>query len=147
MRHIEYRGKRLDNNEWIYGDLRKRNYEHSYRIVSKDIEDEREGYGFLFHEVDPNTIGQYIGFCDKKGRKIFEDDIVRVHFNDFPYSDEDDIGIIEWEMERYDCPAFDIFPHDLDCNYLSTILATGEYTIVVLGNKHDNNELLRRYSL
>ena len=57
MRHVEYRGKRLDNNEWIYGDLRKRNYEHSYRIVSKDIEDEREDGGFLFVEVIPESVG------------------------------------------------------------------------------------------
>ena len=75
MREIKFRGKRLDNGEWIYGSL----------LVSHFKDDKKERYfitqfsgNYTFeHEVDPNTVGQFTGLRDKNGRDIWEGDIFK----------------------------------------------------------------------
>ena len=59
MKKYYFRGKSL-NGEWVVGN----------NIIADDL-------CFINGvEVAPNTIGQWIGCNDKKGRKIFEGDIV-----------------------------------------------------------------------
>jgi len=135
MRELLFRGKSAVNKEWVHGYYYK---DKNYTYILK------KGWSFSGEPVLPDTIGQYTGFDDIKRNKIFEDDIVRVHYNDHPYSDEDDICVVEYQLEKYEYPAFDLYPHDCDCNYFSHIYATGNYTVVIMGNKFDNDELYRR---
>lgn len=73
MREILFRAKRLDNNEWVYGNLfipisLTDNYKISDRFDAEgDIVDVAEA-----------TVGQFVGKCDDDGIKLFEHDIVNV---------------------------------------------------------------------
>ena len=83
MREILFRGKRIDTGEWVYGDVvRCAVSGHVYiKRVGDDVggtPDHFEPQYFCGFDVDPKTVGQYIGMTDKIEIKIFEHDIVRI---------------------------------------------------------------------
>ena len=124
VRTIIFRGKRLDNGEWVYGFIVK--MFGTYHIIDKD--DENTAY-----EVIPETIGQYTGLKDKNGKRIFEGDILGSRYN---YLSPDNVAV---EVVKWFCNSWVIQEGDR----MPTMLEEDEimpYSEVV-GNVHDNKEL------
>ena len=130
MREIIFRGKRTDNGEWVYGNLfipDKKDTSTQICIGTNVIR--------ITYDIDLSTIGQYTGLIDKNGTKIFEEDIV--HFDYMGVNkgvngtatvifQNGQFGVL-WGWHK------DFVPLIGFCNT----------TIEVIGNMHDNPELLR----
>lgn len=131
MREIIFRGKRLNNGEWIEGSLCTTipSDENFYTISYFDF----EGY-YIEEKVIPSTIGQYTGLTDKNGKKIFEGDIVseRPPMNTIAY-----IGKVVWDEEMT------LFRVVFDTPSNCCILGTYSRSYTVIGNIYDNPELLK----
>lgn len=133
MREILFRGKRIDNGEWVVGipwifapPVNKAVIVYAMGLVGED--DDTSRYCEC-HEVDPSTIGQYTGLTDKNDKKIFEGDIV---------SDGGFSGIVVFDDK--DDGAFlviDPFAVDTDGEFFSGLIDRE-----VVGNIHDDPELL-----
>lgn len=124
MRDIIFRAKGKYTGQWYYGDLFQARGEFATAIV-------KEGKTEMV-EIDPETVGQYIGLEDRNGRKIFDGDLIGrenwegklvcapVHYGEFNCSCCD--GVYGWSF----------YPEDI----------RNPYFYVVGGNIHDNPELL-----
>lgn len=127
-RHL-FKAKRLDNEEWVRGNLIYTftgtpyivaEYDHILNFITID-------------EVDERTVCQCTGLKDKNGNMMYENDIVKR--TDKP---EPTIGIIEYDIAN---TAFIIRWLDVP-NYSPTF--PWKEKIEVIGNKFDNKDLLEK---
>ena len=133
MREILFRGKRLDNGEWVYG-----YYVHIGPVSCQRAYIIPEYTSAIYvKEVDPSTVDQYTGLMDKNDKRIFEGDIVSTDIAR-PYL------IVEF---RDGCFMFNC--NDGGKDYYDIMLpiledAQTEYKYgEIIGNIHDNPERFR----
>lgn len=130
MRDIKFRGKRLDNGEWVCGYFAmimrekprpgKLTPRVDFCIYANDGE---------WYKVDPETVGQYTGLTDKGGKEIYEGDIIKT---DFSYATW--IGFVHFNKGN-----FELVDSDKNGQYLTLSVLSD---IEIIGNIHDNPELL-----
>ncbi|MBD5111831.1 MAG: hypothetical protein HDT42_04765 [Ruminococcaceae bacterium] len=126
-----WRGKSVDNGEWVEGFLSKsRNIWEKPALLKFCIDYEEKGV-MVSCIVDPKTLGECTGLRDKNGKLIFEGDIL-----DFPdYSEQD---VVEWDDE------YSVFYlTDTDYSFTGVASVCEAKNGVVIGNIHDNPELLK----
>lgn len=137
MREILFRGKRLDNSEWVEGNLHTL-FDGTTLIISKGAGGFTISHGedvfqtAHVYEIDPETVGQFTGLTDKNGRKIFEGDV---------------LSWVDWKgIKRSSCVQYDA-EWNRFCVRLSGAESIGvnrhlSSDIEVIGNRWDNPELL-----
>ena len=130
MREILFRGKRIDNGEWIEGYLYRLSEKLNPFIMIKNK-------GGMAFEVIPETVGQYTGLTDKNGTKIFEGDyIVCSQAIEGNFIDEHiEMGYVEMKHG-----AFGL--HRKQGYYRPFKDWLEDYEYEVVGNIHDNPVLL-----
>lgn len=123
-----FRGKRIDNGEWVFGDL-----VHSvYKIGDTCVGQYGNEVGM--HKVDPSTVCQCTGLKDKNGKLIYENDIM-VAYYDEENPEHGTYAMVVWREYGWvtvENNSDDLCPLD-------------DFTIkhfYVVGNVFDNPELL-----
>lgn len=123
-----FRGKRIDNSEWIVGNLIQT--DDGVYIIQNYVPQ----HSIKNCEVDPSTVCQCTGLKDKNGKLIFENDIMEAHIDeDFP----EDVSRfkVEWNGKGW----VENHPDGVDREYLDDF-DTEHFKVV--GNIFDNPELL-----
>lgn len=116
MKEILFRGKRVDNGEWVYGYYYESKISGCFILVPKIKARKKDvvviGDSFDVFEVIPKTVGQYTGIKDDKWARVFEGDILEVSYDDgTAYTTEvkayGNTLCVDVEGEDYDYTAFD----------------------------------------
>jgi len=132
MREIKFRGR--NGNMWVYGNLHIR--KHEKYGDSAFIIGSTEKPATM--QVDVQTVGQFTGVHDVNGKEIFEGDILK-------FTDDGLLCYVDWhkhlrkfylsfgEKQKENDTKSDIFE----------MMRMG-YKFAIVGNIHDNPELLKR---
>ena len=132
-REILFRGKRVDNEEWAYGDLVKARDKTYIHPNANTFEVKKSGLSncVVMREVIPETVGQYTGVRDESSKSIFEGDIVKSKCTKGEFTGFKIIGKV-------------IFKNGAFGLYRNCFIAFDDSIISeVIGNLYDDPELLK----
>jgi uncharacterized phage protein (TIGR01671 family) len=137
MREYLFRGKRIDNGEWVHGCLTQLQQDQVAIYDNRPCASSLRLWEYIqlhTYEVIPETVGQYTGLLDKNGKEIYEGDIVKAWSQGVSAIGEvsrriDGLWIIYPAYQKQ--TIWGLMP-DKD----------GTTTVEVIGNIYDNPELV-----
>ena len=137
MREILFKAKRKDNGKWVEGYYQKRydllgNEEHLiFHADSYTV--------WEYAEIDPETLCQFTGRCDRYGNKIWENDILKTWSDEYA---QVKFGLYSTGFASDDCNQgfYAAFSED---SYYRHELGYWCKESYVIGNIFDNKELLQ----
>lgn len=145
MREILFRGKRVDNGEWVegyYAPIGEYHYILTGRLELVPY------LGFEHFLVNSETVCRFTGLTDRNGVKIFEGDIIRWHDNTELSAGSQIVEVCFGEYRDADSAFGDIYPlgfyirfSDKNCVTISCLNEYKNY-FDIIGNIYDNPELL-----
>jgi uncharacterized phage protein (TIGR01671 family) len=128
MRTIKFRAQDIASNKWLFGDIR--HHKNDVCIFEQG--------GNRGEQVKPETVGQFTGLVDKNGREIYEGDFIN-------YDGSTWGGVVQWHPNGY------FFINDSygkkypRCDsYRSLGDMLDGRPLVIIGNIHDNPEMLEK---
>lgn len=138
MREIVFRGKRINDGKWLEGNL----------LVWLDgetdifVRDPGDSECQLKFSVYPDSVGQYTGLKDNKGKKIFEGDIVRFEdaeadfegYHDNVFVNQGIVWLSPWDEV--------LFTNRQTVEMDDLYINEGAIDAEVVGNEFDNPELI-----
>ncbi|RKS00402.1 YopX family protein [Flavobacterium sp. 102] len=137
MDTIKFRGKRIDNGQWVEGHyfvtpLTDENSgtqpDAGWFFLTGDKRHciSNNGVVFVVHE---NTVSQFINISDKKGKEVFEKDIIQTPNGD-------------WGMIKYDGIGFGVTVSETHtCYYTVDFITNSE----VVANIDDNPDFFKTH--
>ena len=144
QREILFRGKRIDNEEWVDGDLYQEKFPFENKIKEVMIVEYRPDLRLVsgaadnnhyWREVIPESIGQLSPKTDKSGIRIFENDLLLV-----------DGHRVTKVVFNEDCGSWDtmcISDSNIRMNFKALEFRQWPARCDVIGNLTDNPELLK----
>ena len=148
-REIKFRGKRKDNDMWIYGSYHlhkdvmlgiatKEQVQANEKtlIIQDGMSDWNLSIPINTYEVIPESIGEFTGLHDKNGKDIYEGDICKSGYGD--------VGEIKMDIGAEGEPADALgsyYGWCFDYRHETTGFLDGDLTVI--GNIYDNPELIK----
>lgn len=120
MENIEFRGLKKDKSGWIYG-MPSHDFTHIFNAEQTNSPDN--------YEIIPETIGQFTGFLDKNGKKIYSGDFIKRGENQF--------HSVIFRDGKFVLKFRDINPY---------IYFSENSVYEILGNFHENHDMASRYA-
>ena len=153
MREIKFRAKAtqdydtntdgVEKGDWVYGYYYFcRNREIGIIVTDLSAESGELGSGIVQVEieVDCKTLGQFTGLSDKTAKEIYKGDILK---------DEDKLRKVTCGLGCFNAPltkkdwAWEWNNINLNHFYMANAELYKHYTIEIIGNIHENPELLK----
>ena len=129
-----FRGKRIDNGEWVVGFYLKplEEYGNGERVAEIVTLEAIQHFEWVSPTliVDPSTICQCTGLKDKNGKLIWENDVIRCNY---------ETSIVKWGKSEWRIKWIDEAVWRRDLDYW---VNESKREVNVVGNIFDNPELL-----
>lgn len=150
MREMLFKAKRIDNGEWLegyYASVDGVHYIYTGALCNGGLYVVAERF-----EIDSSTLCQYTGLTDKNGKKIWENDIVKVRHEKYPEIPDTEFDLFptatvytrNYAVEFINTGSnYGYRCRNRSIHFLITKNAIYNHDVEVIGNIFDNPELLK----